>query len=134
MKVAVSVSHNFPTAAAVQAEVEGVVRAHLGRLAEQVAEKYRAIWTGWQYKGRPPGAPREVSRDGWVAVSETTELAASVVNQTNDYRSGRSYVGAVHRAGSSDLAWKAHYETDIRPLADPLIQRMNAAVAEVLGG
>ena len=71
----------------------------------------RDEWTGWAYKGRPPGAPRLVSHDAWTSEISTTESAAvlRIRNAARGYRSGKPYVAHVHRAGRTtpehEVAW-----------------------------
>lgn len=67
-----------------------------------VKTEIRDRWQGWDYKGRPKGAPRNVSRKAWKWEIETTEGRAvlRIVNDAKDWRTKeRSYSAYVHRSG-----------------------------------
>ena len=134
MKVTITIRSRLPLSSALSARLDARARELVGEVAEKVAEKYRAVWTGWKYEGRPPSAPRDVSRPGWVAVQDTSGASASVINRTGDYRSHKSYVLAVHRKGETTPAWKEHYDADIRPMLPPLWKHLHTELLKVVRG
>ena len=67
----------------------------------QMLKDTKAVWTGWRYKGRPPGAKRNVSMGAWKQELQVTEGVRQIVmiNQARDWRHGRkSYAAYVARS------------------------------------
>lgn len=82
-----------------------IARKVLTTHQDRILTAIRARWTGWKYAGRPPGAPRHVSRRAWKSRIESTSPAKlAITNEARDYRTGtRAYVRYVHRAGTRKL-------------------------------
>lgn len=67
----------------------------------QMLKDTKAVWTGWKYKGRPPGAKRNVSQGAWKQELQVTEGVRQIIliNQARDWRTGRkSYAAYVARS------------------------------------
>jgi hypothetical protein len=67
----------------------------------QMLKDTQAVWTGWKYKGRPPGAKRHVSLGAWKQELQVTEGVREIImiNQARDWRHGRkSYAAYVARS------------------------------------
>lgn len=67
----------------------------------QMLEDTKAVWIGWKYQGRPPGAKRQVSRAAWKQELQITEGVRQIIliNKARDWRTGRkSYVSHVARS------------------------------------
>ena len=75
-----------------------------------VVDFIKGKWIGWQYKGRPPGAPRLVSRDAWTSTVSSVEnkAAMTITNEATDR--GKHYAGYVHRSGAVVEEWRVLWE------------------------
>ena len=92
-------------------------------------------WKGWKYKGRPPGAPRNVSLAKWKGKIQTTEadsIGMTISNAARSWDTGNPYVGAVERKrGAGSEAEKVIGEV-IDQLWPATVAEMTAAiVAEI---
>ena len=89
-------------------------------------------WVGWQYRGRPAGAPRLVSHDAWKGSVQTTTEGAelSVINDARDYRSGRPYVRHVHRAGERGEEWRKVADQFVAELLPEMVAELTKALTE----
>ena len=66
----------------------------------QMLKDIRAVWTGWKYKDRPPGAARNVSMGAWKQELQVTEGVRQIIliNQARDWRTKtKSYAAYVAR-------------------------------------
>lgn len=81
-------------------------------------------WTGWRYRNRPDGAPRNVSLARWKGQTQVFDVAQVGVIITNDARSydtGESYVALVERrrgAGSEAVKVLAEVEAKLWPATE----------------
>ena len=66
----------------------------------QMLKDVQAVWTGWRYKGRPPGAARNVSQAAWKQELQVTEGVRQIIlfNRARDWRTRtKSYAAYVAR-------------------------------------
>jgi hypothetical protein len=96
-------------------ELDSIIQRRLLDAEVSVLQRYRDTvltfikgeWTGWEYKGRPPGAPRLVSQRKWTATVSSVESEASlIVKNEATTAKGEYYAGHVHRAGSGVLEYE----------------------------
>ena len=99
----------------------------------QIVNYIKNQWVGWKYEGRPPGAPRNVSRTRWSSRIETTEAAATMIifNQARSWNSGRPYVAYVKRSKGSPEEWAVLFDAVKVQYLPPMRE---ALLAEVLKG
>tara|TARA_R100000808_G_scaffold7939_1_gene22750 strand:- start:4034 stop:4531 length:498 start_codon:yes stop_codon:yes gene_type:complete len=70
----------------------------------QMLKDIQAVWVGWKYKGRPPGAARNVSRGAWKQELQVTEGVRQIIliNRARDWRTRtKSYAAYVARSKGS---------------------------------
>lgn len=67
----------------------------------QMLKDINAVWVGWKYKGRPPGAARNVSKAAWKQELQITEGVRQIIliNRARDWRTRtKSYAAYVARS------------------------------------
>jgi hypothetical protein len=79
-------------------------RQVLARGQTKALTAVREQWVNWLYRGRPAGAPRNVSFKAWKGTRETTKPPYNVVifNAATTTK-GELYAGFVHRSGTDVL-------------------------------
>lgn len=86
----------------------------LHQYRDDVLDFVKSEWTGWEYKGRPPAAPRLVSQRKWTATVASTESNATLyVKNEATTPKGDYYVGYVHRAGSTVLEYEVVWDAAV---------------------
>ena len=88
--------------------------AVLHKYRDEVLAFVKDEWTGWEYKGRPPGAPRLVSQRKWSATVSSTESEAALhVKNEATTPKGDYYVAHVHRAGTKVLEYEVVWDAAV---------------------
>lgn len=108
MAADIEITTTLPTPHEERERVNTAVLRVLRAFGPRYVVDWQDRWTGWAYKGRPPGAPRLVSHDAWRAKATvtTTGSVLHVSNQARDWRTkSRDYVAHVHRAGGKRPEW-----------------------------
>jgi len=107
--------------------------------AIQMLEDTKAVWVGWKYKGRPPGAARQVSRAAWKQELQITEGVRQIIliNKARDWRTGRkSYASHVARSKGSTPEYLEVLQilkmVNLPQLTQDLIQAVRDTFAENL--
>lgn len=107
---------------------QAVMRRHEAIIVNKIQTK----WVGWKYKGRPPGAPRNVSQKEWKATSEVEGSSRLLVvrNNARDFRRGKPYVVFVHRAGTNPKikVWRDEIFPLVAAHTPELLRDLSAAV------
>lgn len=109
---------------AVFVQHEGLILAH-----------YQDAWVGWQYEGRPAGAPRNVSQQAWRSKVQSDQRGAALIieNKARDWRhKARAYVGYIRRHKGAPLEWEVQADAVEQTLLPALIADLAAAVADGL--
>lgn len=68
------------------------------RWERKILDRIKRKWRNWEYKGRPDGAPVNVSLSTWTSRVQTTTGAVLTVENLI------GYAGYVHRAGLPSIA------------------------------
>lgn len=118
--VRVSVEVNV-SLSALMGQLTDIERKVLVRWRSKTLTFVRTAWTGWVYKGRPAGAPRNVSFKAWKSTvdAQGERPALVLVNAATDYRTKKDHYAAyVHRVGATIPEWErvvAGIRADILP-------------------
>lgn len=107
--------------------------------AIQMLEDTKAVWVGWKYKGRPPGAARQVSRKAWKQELQITEGVRQIIliNKARDWRTRRkSYASHVARSKGATPEYLEVLQilkmVNLPQLTQDLIQAVRETFAENL--
>lgn len=141
--MSIALTTTMPTPRALKGRIDGAAREVLRRWGGTIKHTFQESWVGWEYKGRPATAPRLVSYDAWSFVVDSTgggrdsggrfrpNLPCVIVyNEARDYRSNRSYVAAVHRAGRKGRPeWIEVARAEVGPLIPMFARELTQAFA-----
>jgi len=108
-------------------------RAVLVAHESEMLEQYQDGWTGWKYKDRPAGAPRNVSQQAWRTKVDSTDRGAALVvtNAARDWRHNRrAYTGYVRRSGGAPLEWEVQRDQTLTTIVPRLVAALLAAVMD----
>jgi hypothetical protein len=110
-------------------------RKVLARHEKKILNEIKAIWTDWQYVGRPANAPRLVSHDAWKTELQSTVVPFSIVilNEARTYNGGKPYVTHVHRAGVTQPEWERLFERIVSDMIPPLRADLTAEILKNAG-
>ena len=130
---AVQVSATLDLSDVIQRKLVASEAAVLHKYKDEVLGFVKNEWTGWEYKGRPPGAPRLVSQRKWTATVASTESEASlkIKNEATTPR-GEYYAGYVHRAGQTVLEYEVVWEDAVVKFTRIFEQAMLAEIQKNL--
>lgn len=129
----ISVTSTFPDTPELARRLSDIERRVMTQFEGKMLDGYQDDWTGWQYKGRPDGAPRNVSMQAWKSRVQSTDQGAALIieNKARDYRTKtRAYVAYVHRAGTQKLEHVVQMEKVQRLIFPELVKALAAAIAD----
>ena len=123
----------LPTPREQRKRLNDVVLRILRQHSKLIVRDWREGWVGWEYKGRPAGAPRFVSFDAFQGTANPTDTGAELVikNNAKDWRTNtRTYADFIHRAGTTELEWVKVRRRQVDTVDRALLDALAAAPAE----
>lgn len=129
----IDITTNIPDLPELNRRLSDSARRVLVGYETQMLEQYQDGWVGWKYKGRPPGAPRNVSMQAWkTRVQSTREGAALIVeNNAKDWRTNtKTYAAFVKRKKGAQPEWLVFQKRTEETILPVLAQDLAKAVEE----